>query len=88
MLRKAALFSLAGVAALVGLVAAPAPAEAWWVRPGWGWRGPVYVVAPPPYFAPRPYFVPPPYPGYGAPAAYWARPHYNRYGYFVPGQWQ
>jgi hypothetical protein len=65
---------------LVALVAAgtvmlPKPAEAYWVRTpyGWAWRRPVYVV-------PGPVIV-------AAPYRHWVPPHYNRFGYFVPGHW-
>ncbi|HUZ65792.1 MAG TPA: hypothetical protein VMU82_18980 [Acetobacteraceae bacterium] len=98
--RPALLRALAGVALLtaVGLpLLAPTPAQAWW-RGGW-WHpgvsfgirigGPIFVGPPvygPPVYYGAPYYAPPyyarPYPG-----AYWVRPHYNQFGYFVPGHW-
>ncbi|MDT7952846.1 MAG: hypothetical protein RQ966_15185 [Acetobacteraceae bacterium] len=56
-------------------------ARAWWDH--WGrWHpgrpGPRVIVGPPVY-APVPY----PGPRY----ARWIPPHYNRFGYFVPGHW-
>lgn len=84
MIKKALLgITVAVVAA--GALLTPKAAEAYWVRggygygPGWGWRAPLVVAAPPyayvvgPVYRPGPYFV---------------RPHYNRFGYFVPGHWQ
>ena len=55
-------------------------AKAWWDH--WGrwhpdYRRPVLVVPPPPIYAPnvrRPY-------------ALWVRPHYDRFGRFIPGHW-
>ena len=89
MVQKANLARLAALAALLGAVAFPAPAQAWWVRPAWGWRAPVVFVAPPPVFVapPAPYYAGPPVRSAG-PGAYWVRPHYNRLGAFIPGHWQ
>ena len=69
---------LVGAAALVMVawVAGAGPAEAYWVRGGWGWRPPVVFVGPPAVYAA---------PAYGP---YWVRPHYDRWGRFIPGHWR
>ncbi len=61
---------------LVATAAGSRSAEAYWVRGGWGWRAPVVVVGPPVAYGP---------PGY---APYWVRPHYDRWGRWVPGHWR
>jgi hypothetical protein len=64
---------------IVGAVLLPAQqARAWWDGyhrwHGGYWRPGFVVVAPPP-------------PVYAVPYARWIPPHYNRFGYFVPGHW-
>ena len=58
-----------------GAILAPSPAKAWWA--------PVYgrpVVVVPGYPPPVVVAVPP--------RRIWVPPHYNRFGYFVPGHWR
>ena len=45
---------------------------------------PGYAPPPPPVYAPPPVVVVRPRPYY---YHHWVRPHYNRFGYFVPGHW-
>ncbi len=91
MLTRNRIVGLAGVLGVIGLgvIAAPAPAQAWWVGGGgvrFGVVLPPVVVAPPPvYYAPPPaYYAPPP--AYYTPRPYWVRGHWSR-GYWVPGHW-
>ncbi len=93
--RRAAAWMFPACALLVPLLAAP-PAHAWW-RGGWGWGwrggvvvGPPIVVAPPPVVVAPPPIVavaPPPVVVAPAPYARWVRPHYDRWGRWVPGHW-
>jgi hypothetical protein len=75
-MSKGWLAGLLLAAVTAGTVALPKPAEAYWVRDGyrWVWRAPVVYV-------PGPVVVAAP------PVRHWVPPHYNRYGYFVPGHW-
>jgi hypothetical protein len=59
----------------LGMLGSASPAEAYWWRGRW--VGPVVVVPGPAV----PVFV-------GPPGRYWVRPHYDRFGYFVPGHWR
>ncbi|RAI58125.1 hypothetical protein [Roseicella frigidaeris] len=65
---------------------APSPARAWWGPGGWH-PGPVWVV-------PRPVRLPPPLLVVPAPVyrpiyrPIWVPPHFDRYGYWVPGHWR
>ncbi|MEJ0016431.1 MAG: hypothetical protein WDN25_07655 [Acetobacteraceae bacterium] len=82
-----------GVAGLVGLglVAMPAPAEAWW-RGGWccgvrfGVFLPPFVVAPAPVYVPPPVYYPPPVAYYAPPPRVWIAPHWQG-NVWVPGHW-
>ena len=53
-------------AAILGPLAVPSTAHAWWRPWGWGWGGgvvigiPPLVVAPPVYYPPPVYYAPPP----------------------------
>lgn len=83
---RACLVALAlGIAGAAFLPASDA--QAWWDRWGrWhpGYVGPRVVVGPPPVVV-----VPPPAyaPVVRRPYAVWIRPHYDRFGRFIPGHW-
>ena len=90
--RLSALLAVLGLA-VVGIAAAPVPAQAWW-RGGWGWGCcrvgigvfvPPVVVAPPVYAPPPVYYAPPAYPYY-PPQRAWIPAHWQG-GYWVPGHW-
>ncbi len=80
-------------AALAVPLLTPAPADAWWARPGWGWhggwgwhagygwRGGVYVGVPGVVVAPPVVYAPPAY-GYR-----WIPGHYLPNGVYVGPHW-
>ena len=86
-------FRLAVTSLAVGLgvlALTPSMANAYWVQPGVVVAAPPLVVAPPPpvVVVPRPRIVPAPRVVYAPyPYAHWVRPHYNRFGRFIPGHW-
>ena len=82
--------------AVIGVLAMPETANAWW-RGGYGygiWVPPVYVAPPPVYYAPPPVaYVAPPVAYAAPPVAYpappprvWVPPHWEG-GYWVRGHW-
>jgi hypothetical protein len=76
MLRAA----FAGFLSVGTIVAASQPAHAYWTR--WGWREPVVVLPRPvPIYGPPPVYL-------GPRPAFWVRPHYDRWGHFIPGHWR
>lgn len=101
MLRKSALprqkvLLLAIGCALAISLFTPNPAQAWWVRGGWGWRPgfAVGVVVPPPVVVGPPVvYAPPPVAYVPAPVVadpyrrHWVPAHYNWRGFWVPGHW-
>ncbi len=77
--RTAALVLACGL----GAMAVIPSARAYWVAPGvFVAPAPVLVAPPPVVVVPAPRVVYAPYPG-----AIWIRPHYNRWGRFIPGHW-
>lgn len=77
---RAFLFTLALGAAGAALLPSHA-ARAWW-DPYGRWH--------PLYYAPRVVVAPPPpiyAPVVRRPYAFWVRPHYDRFGRFIPGYW-
>ncbi|MDE2515262.1 MAG: hypothetical protein KGL12_04475 [Rhodospirillales bacterium] len=90
--KHAGLLGLA-LAVIVGTVAMPGQARAWW-RGGWGWHGGVVIgapifVPPPVVYAPPPpvVYAPPPPVIYARPRPrIWIPPHW-RGPYWVPGHW-
>ena len=73
--------------AIVGIAAAPKPANAWWHTYGWGVGVyvPPVVVAPPPAYYPAPASYPAPA-YYPPPARAWVPAHWQG-NYWVPGHW-
>lgn len=89
--RLCAGLALAGLVA-IGVIAKPAPAEAWW-RGGWCCGVGIGIVVPPLVVAPPVYAPPPPPVYYAPPTAYypppqhvWVPPHWQG-NVWVPGHW-
>ncbi len=84
---KRFIFGGALAAVLAAPLLAPAPAQAWWARPGWGWgwhggwgwRGGVFIGAPAVVVGPPVAYAPAPY--------RWIPGHYTPYGAWVPPHW-
>jgi hypothetical protein len=70
--------------AVIGVVAAPQPASAWWRGGVWCCSVGVYI-PPPVVVAPAPVYAPPPV-YYAPPPHAWVPPHWEN-GYWVPGHW-
>lgn len=74
--------AVVGTAAAITTAVAPLPVYPIYPGPYYGPRRAYY--APGPYYGARPYYGPWPY--YSRPI--WIRPHYNRYGAWIPGHWR
>lgn len=57
---KRALIGAALCTAIAAPLIVPGTAQAWWYRPGWGWRPGVVIGVPPVVVAPAPVYVAPP----------------------------